>query len=176
MKKEISKALKDVDAEIQEIRKKVADLNTESHRIQSCPVSVEERLATLSKEIDSHARAGRERLFNAALSSDLNADRGEILQFLLGRGGPGSQFYVVEFLCCAFNRELKETLGKELKALWPSGGIATEEKRRRLVKLEAEKLQLEQAEESIILELEGLGVQMERRPDLSPSVFLEADE
>ena len=175
MKKEISKALKDVKAELEAIRKKVAELNAEHERLTSRAVSFEERRAALYQEIDDRATAGRERFFSAAQVSDLANTRLQTLAELLGVGGV-DRYQVMEFLCCAFNRELKENLSKELKAVWPSDAIGSEERKRRLEEIEAEKLQLERSEEGIVVELEGLGVEVERRPTLSPVVFLEVTE
>ena len=176
MKKEISKALNDVKAELEGIRQKVADLNAEHDRLTSRDVSFEERRAALYQEIDDRATAGRERFFGAAHVDDLSNTRArQTLPDLLGVGAV-DRYHLMEFFCCAFNRELKENLAQALQTVWPSDAMNSEERKQRLEKIEAEKLQLERTEEGIVVELEGLGVEVERRPTLSPAVFLEAKE
>lgn len=175
MKKEISKALKDIRAELEQIRNKVASRKAEHDRIKSSAIAFEERRAALDAEIDFHAQSGRKRFFNLAHVAEISKENRQILPDALG-SGPASQRNIVEFLSCAFNRELKENLSKELKTLWPADAIGAQERKEKLAQIEEELRQLENNEESITIELEDLGVEVERRPDLSPEIFLEVKE
>lgn len=175
MKKEISEALKNVRAELEQIRNKIATLKAHHDRIKSLAIAFEERRAALYEDIDFHAQSGRKRFFELAHVADLSKEYRQVLPGALGRR-EANPYDITEFLCCAFNRELKENLTKELKALWPADAIGAEERKQKLEHIEEDLRQLEQTEEAITVELEGLGVEVERRPDLSPEVFLEVKE
>lgn len=173
MKKNIFAAIKEVKDELDHSRKKILFLNAERRRVKGLSVSLEERSDALYREINSHADLGRERFFNLANVAELSTHNSQILLDLFGDTSVNTR-HLVEFLCCAFGPQLKENLSRELKAVWPSDAIGAAERKEKLQQIEEELHQLEVTEERIVCELEGLGIEVEeRRPNVTPSVFLE---
>jgi len=83
---------------------------------------------------------------------------------------------VLEFICCVLGDEVLKNIATKLRESWPKETLAAADRAASLAALAAEIRELETEEELICCQLEEFGVTIDRRPDLSPEVFLEVRE
>lgn len=174
MAEKLSKAVANFVAEMKQRADAITSLRTQLDQIERLPSSYDDRLASLFKEIDQTAAYGRERFADAAISSSLK-EKAEILIDLV-TDYPVNSGAIIRFLAFAFNAELKQNLAKALKEIWPKDSIGGKERQAKVAEIGSKIKVLETEEEQIAGELEELGIEVNRRPDLSPEVFLEFRE
>lgn len=135
------------------LREKIAGLKAGRQRVEALWPPVDGRVAEINQQVDSALD------MLAHPEADLRRNKLEIL------------------FIAAHAAELKENLVQRAQKIWPQETVSPKEKAVRLAKLDREILELERDEEAICVALEAAGqdVFIDRRGDLNPAIFLEAD-
>ena len=148
------------------IRLQIAEKKSECSRLEHLPISAEEAIQIIGQRIDDSASK-----FDDYLPALIHDSYPLIVDSL-----DGMQTMTAAFVCGVLGPEIKKNIATKIRESWPKETITAAERQTRLAVLAAEIHELETAEESICCQLEEFGAKVDRRPDLSPEVFLEVLE
>ena len=169
----IESIIDELAGEIAALNRQIDEVNNEIRANERTPPAREEIEAALRADIARRVNKYRERLkLDLRRPAKLNIMRVQDLD--VAGGVPVKPD--LEFLADGF-AFLFEKIGDpaiaDLLELAPSGGVTKQQKEEADAKLRAKKREKEAELESCYVELEKAGLKADRRPDLSPSVFLE---
>jgi hypothetical protein len=151
------------------VRREVAVAQAELMRVKAAPPPKEEVQLALIQEIDRLAREGRPQVVNEGGKVMISWPD---IQMYASPGQPLSapSGSASRLLCALFPTELKKLLIASVEDV--SGGIAADERPRRILEMEQNIYALEIAEERLVCQALDSGLEVHRRPDVNPLVLL----
>jgi hypothetical protein len=160
---------RDYRSELAKLRDRVAELHAERADVEKASVPLSEVEQRIDGYLDEQAEA---RAWFSLAAPRLTAPAGE------GGWGPMPRLHegdVMPMLARAMRAEVRNVLVAEVRRHLDAHGPGLGERERavRLAELTAELRQVERAEEALVVEAEGLGLVLDRRPDADPAVVLE---
>ncbi|MFQ5902617.1 MAG: hypothetical protein ACE5JO_02910 [Candidatus Binatia bacterium] len=138
-------------AKLEALRTKISEVKGKRERVESLPPPVEVAIAKKHKEVDAALDL---------MSDPEYAIRQANLQYLL---------------IAIFADEIRTNLADHIRKT-SRETIGDDEKAARISELDREIFRLEQTEEEICIRLEAEGIQIVRRGDLNPAVFMETTD
>lgn len=171
-KSRIESALAELKTTLERIHGELASLRSASTGVANQPTSIAENVALLMVAIDRLAADGFKdwKNFLATPSPDQKT-ASRLFEPIFGTLREDLN-HIFGNLCPIFADEFKKKLPMFLASIAPENQISEADRQKQITELARKIETLEREEETIYLELEGIGAVVDRPADMSPAVFL----
>lgn len=159
----MSANVENLKVELDRLRKEIAETRRAETKIENLPKPAADQLRPLVTLLESANGNVPARIL----------DNVRHFSRLFGPPGAPDLILLEDAFVYLHRDQLKKQVTDDVKAqLRGKETLTDSEKLAEVEKLRAERLRLERAEEKLVRELESIGLDVPRRPDLAPQVFL----
>lgn len=152
--------------DVKKIRDQITELQDEKQFLETANPNKEDLISRFNAKVDSYAD-------DADLVRRLFADVDIFTTGLRGLGDGIQGVNLSEMLCGLFGEEIKKNVAQRISALDYEAGPPNAERKSLIAKINAELDKLETKEERLIHQAESIGMNIPRRENVRPEIFLE---